>query len=57
MNLPASWSRMAWSEKLYYLVNTHQAKDFKHAGQILSPKKSKPNNAPPKVIRLPYTDN
>jgi len=57
MNLPASWPRMAWSEKMYYLVNTHQAKDFKHAARLLRPKKVENKVDKPRVVRLPYADN
>ena len=57
MNIPTSWPHMSWYQKRCYLVNTHQAKDFKHAGQILRPVKTKQTKSPIPVIRLPYADN
>ena len=59
MNVPHSWSRMTGYQKAIYLVNTHQAKDMREAGQILSRarrrKQPEPCNPQP-LIRLPYKD-
>lgn len=57
MNVPASWDRMTTYARLCYLVNTHQAKDFAHAGKLLNPKKQENKIEKPKIIRLPYADN
>jgi hypothetical protein len=57
MNLPLSWNRMTTYAKLCYLVNTHQARDFAHAGKLLNAKKQVKKIEMPKIIRLPYADN
>lgn len=61
LNLPSSWHKMSSYAKMNYLVNTHQARDHSHAGQILSSmKKPKPPAPQPQElrnIRLPYRDD
>lgn len=65
LNLPASWSRMSFYAKLCYLVDTHQATDFKAARKLIGRQKdeSKENGKNKNFavdmskIRLPYSDN
>lgn len=61
LNLPHSWKDMPHYAQSQYLINTHQAKGFSHAAEVIAAHKkaNKPPAAKPTVrqIRLPYADN
>lgn len=59
MNFPSSWLRMSAYQKMYYLVDTHQARDVRDAGRKLSTLRRKPQPVrqhQPQAVRLPYKD-
>ncbi len=35
-NLPASWSRMSFINRMYYLVNSHQTKNLSTAAKMIT---------------------
>ena len=60
LNVPESWHKMSHYGKCCYLVNTHQAKHFKRATELVAPPKKTENPTPQKTvrqIRLPYKDD
>jgi len=36
LNVPPSWGKMAFNQKQYYLVDTHQAKNLSDAAKIIT---------------------
>ncbi len=60
MRLPGTWYRMTNHAKLWYLVDTKQAKDLSEAGKVLSSFRKQKHEpigiSTARAMRLPYAD-
>lgn len=52
MNLPHFWRGMSWSAKAAWLCSSRNARDYRHACQILAslPRKPKSRDLRPQVV-------